>query len=269
MIAGKLLLMALYRPLQRRFSAFRSRRHWRRMAAILAKLHTHLKGRVLSGPFGGLIYPLELGQPDRCPMLLGVYEQELHSTLERLRRRTFTQIIDIGCAEGYYAAGLALLFPKAQIYAFDIDKHAQARCQTMCAANALEQKVNIMGECTPAWLEKNLDDKCLVFCDCEGGELSVLQPALAPVLKTVTIIIELHDNICPGLSEQLLPRFSESHQLELISQNPVRDTSRLSGCGLDKAELADAVREYRTGIQQWAVLEPRCSHGESGELQNE
>lgn len=256
MISKWLSIFPAYRALQRWRSDARARRYWCKMSGIIAKLHKCLDGKVMQGPFAGLVYPLELAQPDRCPMLLGAYEEEIHPVLERVKTQRFAQIADVGCAEGYYAAGLALLFPCAQVYAFDVDENARDKCRKMCASNGLDKRVQIMGECTPSWLQNNLHSESLIFCDCEGGELGLLQPTEAPILKTTTIIIELHDNLCPGLSAQLLPRFSESHHLELISQASTRDTSRFANCGLSKDELNAAVREYRSGVQQWAVLEP-------------
>jgi hypothetical protein len=45
------------------------------------------------------------------PKLLGCYEAELHGVIACALNTTYDTIIDIGCAEGYYAVGLALHFP--------------------------------------------------------------------------------------------------------------------------------------------------------------
>src|SRR5438132_1427624 len=75
------------------------------------------KGRVIIGPFAGMRI---LDQNPFLPYLLGTYELELHSVLERLLERNWDRIIDIGAAEGYYAIGLSMRCPDAQCIAFEI-----------------------------------------------------------------------------------------------------------------------------------------------------
>ena len=48
------------------------------------------------------------------PKLLGSYEQELQPLLQRLAAQNYSEIVDIGCAEGYYAIGLGGCFPRAK-----------------------------------------------------------------------------------------------------------------------------------------------------------
>jgi protein-L-isoaspartate O-methyltransferase len=50
-----------------------------------------------------------------APRLIGTYEDELHPHLAEALAADPEVILDIGCAEGYYAAGLARLAPGAVV----------------------------------------------------------------------------------------------------------------------------------------------------------
>src|SRR5438094_9802013 len=63
---------------------------------------------VLNGPFRGLQYPsAEAICSAILPKLLGSYEKELHCTIERLCNTDCSVVVDVGCAEGFYAVGFA------------------------------------------------------------------------------------------------------------------------------------------------------------------
>ena len=59
------------------------------------------------------------------PKLIGSYEEEVHLIIEEIIRRRYSIVVNIGCAEGYYAVGFALRIPDAIVYAFDIETTAQ------------------------------------------------------------------------------------------------------------------------------------------------
>src|SRR3982751_3241860 len=64
---------------------------------------------VLHGPFAGLRYPADAVQSRHSvPMLLGSYERELHAIVDSVLLDSYNRVVDVGCAEGYYAVGLAL-----------------------------------------------------------------------------------------------------------------------------------------------------------------
>ena len=76
-------------------------------AELLKKLFANKV--VLTGIFKGLKYPeLTAYGSALYPKLIGSYEKELCPTLARLLEKNYSEIIDTGCAEGYYAVGLAL-----------------------------------------------------------------------------------------------------------------------------------------------------------------
>jgi hypothetical protein len=59
--------------------------------------------RVQGGLFADLkLLPHAVGSA-LAPKLIGSYEAELHPIFDRIFRKPYKRVIDIGCAEGYYA----------------------------------------------------------------------------------------------------------------------------------------------------------------------
>src|SRR5687768_8491348 len=79
---------------------------------------------VRGGPFAGMTIGEHGSEGCHAPRLLGCYEHELHPHLERLIRRGFAAVLNIGCSAGYYAIGLARRIPRAVVHAHDTDTNA-------------------------------------------------------------------------------------------------------------------------------------------------
>jgi 2-polyprenyl-3-methyl-5-hydroxy-6-metoxy-1,4-benzoquinol methylase len=92
---------------------------------------------VQDGPFAGMNFPLMPADGCVMPKLLGSYEEELHPFFNRFAGTDYDLIIDIGCAEGYYAVGLARLFERARVLAYDIDANARQRCSELARLNGV------------------------------------------------------------------------------------------------------------------------------------
>ncbi len=210
---------------------------------------------VLSGPFAGMDYVPQATGSALMPKLLGSYEAELHETLEKVAAANYAEVIDIGCAEGYYANGLARRLPSAQVYAFDIDPEARELCTAMARLNGVEERVIVSGKCGTEELNTLLTNRSLIVCDCEGFELELLRPDLAPTLAQADILVELHDQVQPGLTPLLLSRFEPTHQAILITAAP-RDPDQYPPLRFtDPKERQLAVSEFRPAGQQWAFFQ--------------
>lgn len=107
------------------FSVLRGLAKWR--AEMLKPMALEATGGfVASGPFAGMKFTV--GNSEGCflPKLLGCYELELHQHIMALRKqRQYDVIVDVGAAEGYYAVGLARLFPEARVLAHDTDEKSK------------------------------------------------------------------------------------------------------------------------------------------------
>jgi tRNA G37 N-methylase Trm5 len=189
----------------------------------------------------------------------------LHEWVEQAIAKAFRQVIVVGCAEGYYAVGLARRMPATTVIAFDLDPRAQELCKQMAKLNDVADRVEVRGGATPEILAQlNLSDTFIV-CDCEGYENELLDPRKIPQLAGATMLVELHDCFVPGTTDRLKERFSQTHSIEICDMQP-RDPANYPVLKqLRSADRAVAVDEDRTEAsgrrphQQWALFQPKAS----------
>ena len=89
--------------------------------------------------------------------------------------------------------------------------------------------MHIAGPCDPEAVEEISLGRTLLIVDCEGCELDILRPDLAPRLEEAISLVELHDHIRPGVTEEILDRFSATYDARTIhSEHAFRATTRSS-----------------------------------------
>ena len=178
--------------------------------------------QVHGGPFKGMNY-IEIPPYKALPgKLLGFYEEELIPAIQETLTRSYDVIINVGSAEGYYTVGYARAFPKATIYAFDIDPRQQAFCQALAKVNNVEAHIQIRGECKLEDLQQLVTPNSFIFMDCEGCEFSLLKPDFVPNLSGADIIVELHDFGDGSRKQQLKTAFEATHTVNEIQFKPRR-----------------------------------------------
>lgn len=210
--------------------------------------------RVMAGPFAGMTYVNRAHGSVLAPKLLGCYEEELHPFVSRFVTRSYSRIIDIGAAEGYYAVGLARLLQGVPVFAFDADVEAQKTCRELAALNNVTGQVTVLGFCDLPALREVLADRSLIVCDCEGYEADLLDPLQLCKLKTCDLLVETHDSIRPGTSALLEERFLNTHTIERAIST-IRAPSRYPQiAGLTEQIRQLAVNEMRFAGQQWLML---------------
>ncbi|MBF0159327.1 MAG: hypothetical protein HQL58_07355 [Magnetococcales bacterium] len=184
-------------------------------------------GTIQSGPFRGIerynnSFVEGVPSYDSIGKLFGWYEAELHPWVEQASHVPYTRVINIGCADGYYAFGLAHLIPTAQVYAFDYDEKAQVVCKQIAVRSGLSHRVHIDGLCTIEHLRQlavsGAGERTLIFIDCEGCEKELLNPQIVGALAGCDIIVECHDFFDPQITPTLLSRFSASHHIDKVDQ---------------------------------------------------
>jgi len=173
---------------------------------------------VLGGPFRGLRYPAQASWGSAfLPKLLGTYERELHKAIERVARRPYNLVVDIGAAEGYYAVGLALRMSQAPVIAFEIDAAARGMLARVIAHNAVQARVAV-AECCDGdqLLDVAQRGPGFLLSDCEGCEFELFQPAQVRALAEWDLLIETHDSLRQNITRQLAARFRGTHRVTLI-----------------------------------------------------
>lgn len=229
---------------------------WR--ATLLVNTYVKHHGlKIFSGPFQGMEYLDYATEGCLIPRLIGCYESELHADLEDFAKSGIDTIVDIGCAEGYYAVGLARLMPNATVHAYDIDENARKACADLAARNGVEDRVIIKGEFAGELFEDFVGERSLVIIDAEGFEDVIMRPDLYPALKKLNIIMETHPGLVPGVFERMLERFSPSH--DVIVRKQGAKTMPLPDWMQDLGHLDQliAVWEFRARMTPWLVMKPR------------
>lgn len=212
---------------------------------------------VLHGPFAGMQYVNRATEGALTPRLLGSYESELHPHLEALRDVGLECVIDVGCAEGYYAVGLARMFPGVRVYAHDIDEAARAACAELAGRNGVADRVLIGGEFRPEDFEAFAGRNTLVIVDAEGAEDDVLIPERAPALARMRVIVETHDIYRRGVKQRLIERFTPTHDILEVRQGP-KSTPAPDWVGeLGHLDQLLVYWEWRRGPTPWLVMTPR------------
>ena len=196
-----------------RFEEVLTKRRLKNLEAELTRDHGFV---IQAGPFAGMAYVSEAVCSSLVPKLLGSYECELNSSLDELFKNDYKRIIDIGCAEGYYAVGLAIRFPQSDVYAFDVDVKARELCAALAKANGVSDRVFVEGECYYERLRQLTTERSLIVCDCEGCELALLKPSEVPGFENCDFIVELHDMVIAGITPTIIERFSPSHDIDLV-----------------------------------------------------
>ena len=213
---------------------------------------------VQSGPFAGMRYVANAVGSTLAAKLVGSYESELHSTIQLILKSNYQRIIDIGCAEGYYAVGLAFKHASVLIHAFDIDERGRELCKQMAQMNGVDSRVSIEEECTHETLQSLVTSGSLIICDCEGCELELLQPSLVPSLLDCDLLVELHEALKPGLTDKLLERFKETHSIDLIDSQERDPILYPTLHRFSRLNQKTALSELRDGAMQWAFMRSRA-----------
>src|SRR5476651_953702 len=212
---------------------------------------------VLNGPFKGLKYPgNEAFGSALYPKFTGSYENELSPIVEEVCNTPYATVLDIGCAEGYYAVGLALRMPASTVYAYDIKPQARALCTEMAAYNGVADRVKT-GEFCSAETLINFDFKGrgLIVSDCEGYEKQLFTEASLKNLMNCDVIIETHDNLDMTISYYLADLFAKTHAITVVTS--LDDLQKLKSSHFPELEHLDLytrkllIEEERGVTQEW------------------
>lgn len=178
-------------------------------------------GTIRNGVFAGMRIDEQTswGQ-DRYSTIAGQYEMELHPILRRASNLAYDCYIDIGCANGLYAVGLAHIDSAATVYAYDIDPAARAATERNATLNGVAARVRVGAEADQAALAGIVGrhGSTLAISDIEGGELDLVDPVACPALLDADWLIELHDDI-PAAIAQFSSRFGATHAVHVISRS--------------------------------------------------
>ena len=222
---------------------------------------------VASGPFQGLHMA---GTPVNCTayaaMLLGTYEAELHPVLREICSREHAAILSIGCAEGYYAVGLARQIPTATVSAYDTDPVARERCRQLAEQNDVADRV-IIGEFFTMNMLPELKpgETGFIMVDCGGAERHIFHQDSDTWsrLAAYDLLIEIHEFLQPGVSRYIYETFSATHSIQRFfniedRRRPLVISSPLIE-HLDWRTKVQLIAEHRPAALEWYFIQNKSS----------
>jgi hypothetical protein len=211
---------------------------------------------VMQGPLLGLDFLRESAEGCHIAKLLGCYEQPLQPFIEAAIQKQYPTILNIGCAEGYYAVGMARRMPQTRVLAHDLNPKAQEVCAQLAQKNQVADRVAVGGLFTPADFAAYAGQNVLLMCDIEGAERELLDAELAPSLKGMDIIVESHECLIKGITQLLIDRFKETHDITLVQDDGQRQLHKLPNWFINLAHLDQllATWEWRSGPTPWLVM---------------
>jgi hypothetical protein len=242
------------------------RRRWRRspIARMTRAFVAHHGLTVQAGPFAGMTYPSFAVKRGELVVaqLLGSYEREIAPAIERAIDQHFEQYVDIGASDGYYAVGFARASPESTVYAYEMNDFPARVCRALAAENGVESRMRLGGECRAGDLRALPDRPSFVLCDAEGAEADLMDPATVPLLRSASLLVELHAFAVPDVEQLILQRFTPTHEVEVVrteARYPGEFLALMDVPGLSYMDRHLAVSEFRPYPMAWAIMEPRSS----------
>jgi precorrin-6B methylase 2 len=217
---------------------------------------------VLDGPFKGMNFLNEPVWGPITPKWIGSYEAPLSDVILEISDCPPTVIIDIGCAEGYYAVGLARRLNGATVHAFDCDWGSMRQTRKLAEHNGVGRNVIVGNWCSFEDITALSSGKdTVVVCDIEGGEQFMMDPAACPALLKCRILVEIHhlEGSVQMMSTLISNRFEATHEITVINDK-VRDKSAflVSSDALLSVNFDEATDEGRgPDPQLWLWITPK------------
>ena len=227
------------------------------LPALVSRISDRHGLTVQSGPFQGMSYLRTAVGSALLPKLLGTYEMELRSAVAEALARRPKHVIDIGCAEGYYAVGFAMQDKKCSVTAYDISPLARRACRKLAKQNGTELQVAVRGACTHRRLAQSIGADSLVICDCEGFEWQLLDPTTVESLAGADLLVELHRSGAAPVEHAFSDRFASTHQIEFITASGRDGSESELIAEWSEQERRLATDEMRSNGQVWAWAKSR------------
>ena len=234
-----------------------------RRVFLSKKLNKAFNGVIKYGPFQGLEFSDDSwwGASDRGSMLLGLYEQEVLKSLQKLPKK-YRYFIDIGAADGYYGIGVLVgnLFEKSWCY--EISPQGQNTIKRNADLNNVSHRIVIRGKADGGFDKEFSEEDAassVLFVDIEGGEFELFNSELLEKFRSSVIFIELHDWAFTDGKERLDRLRSDAEKYFQISA--LTTTSRDLSIFEELKDMSDTDRwlicsENRPRLMTWWRLDP-------------
>lgn len=227
-----------------------------------ASLYRAFGGVIQAGPFRGMTLDGETSWGDDLGMMLaGQYEREVMDLIARTDFSAYDAVVDVGCANGLFAVGMARLRPDWRVIAFDISEDAQRTTRRNAERNGVADRLDVRGGATPDALQAALEPigRPFVIVDVEGYEAVLVDPAAVPGLTKADVLIELHDRKDDAITDLIEARCTATHAVERIERG-WRDPFALEQLRrVPDLHAWIVASENRTNSSRWLMLRSRST----------
>ena len=233
-------------------------------ARLGLSLGSSLGFEVRYGPFKGLVVNKDFvwGKSNLATMLLGLYEVEVISRISKIAL-TRSSFIEVGSADGFYAAGALKLLPFERGLFFESTKKGRDSTLNTLRSNKVEKPFKILEEAGVDFVQTILANgfdltDSLILCDIEGGEFDLFYIETLQVLRNSVILIELHEfHKNDHEIELFLKNFTQYFRVEFFKSGP-RDLDHIT----EIEHLSDDIRwalcsEGRRTSMRWLLATPK------------
>ena len=215
-------------------------------------------------PFQGMAYIDQSGGSILGAKLLGTYEQELNGAIGEIINDQPELIIDVGSAEGYYAVGLCYKLKSTKMIAFEVEEKSHIKLASLAKLNGVSDQITQLGMCDSDSLNKVLQpiENAVVICDIEGAEEFVLNIEASPKLKQCKVLVEIHELLVPDVDTLIKNRFSETHNIQIIKEQPrtleeAKTVNQKLNAGQTDTTILRLLSEMRRDQMQWFWMTPK------------
>ena len=168
-------------------------------------------------------------------------------------------MVNIGAAGGYYAVGFLRRCPRVRVTAFEASGVHRSALASLASTNGVDRRLSIRDACDSRALGGALvgSERTLLVVDVEGAELALLDPERIGSLRTVWMLVEVHDFVDEETSAVLRRRFEQSHRIRVVDSRERTVSDLPTVKGLSPRTLRSLASEGRPTPMQWFWMTPQ------------
>ncbi len=229
---------------------------------IARRLFDDANGIVDRGPFKGMSLGKKIhwGKADVASKIFALYESEL---LDIISGNSFTSLINLGAADGYYPIGMLMQNMVNHAYCFEENPLGKKFILENAELNNIKGAISIYGR-ADAKFYKQLPEGIaggnnLLLCDIEGGEFDLFTADVVQAFSQSTFIIEIHGFkfINGAEKKQTLIDLFNNHNVEIIKSQPKQWSDIPQIIALNDNDRALVCSEGRRVLGEWLVATPK------------
>ena len=194
---------------------------------------------VRSGLFQGMRLSKEVLASQLLPKIYGTYEKEVQDCIKEFSG-SFDKFIDIGCAEGFYVAGISK-WQKIPSLGIDIDPRSERAVSYAAQVNQVSELVSFSMDI--AKVGGFLEGSILCLIDVDGSEMEALRE---------------FDHLCNSASSLLLSRLIVESDFTQDGVNNIPEIVAFlasSGWNIDRIIRQNPANRFETSLSEHSFLD--------------